>query len=371
MRVHVSYSERHFHPEKERSERFNYTAGQTAYHLWEAIRARFPEATYGDTIPDEPLDLLWTQNALYGKGKARRIAWIQTGPHPEFQNRQIRQAMRHPAAASGAALREARELRSLADSWNQYRMVALSDAILLKGNETILGGWRTFCPPFGDKFQLFCNGVVPGRHRDLGQPRSPLSFVYPATRFSLRKGSHLVADAWRAFVRTRPDATLTLMGRHGDFDLTAQLAGIPGVVDTGPFSCGSSEQVALLNGAQFVFFPSLAEGQAGTLLEAMSCGCIPVATRESGIDAERYGGIPVAEANAPACLEALGRAIHVPAEAARQHLAAEMANRHRWEHFRAEVIEVSERLLGSGPPSPTPTWQIAWLFAKASLGRKA
>ncbi len=51
--------------------------------------------------------------------------------------------------------------------------------------------------------------------------------------------------------------------------------------------------------------PSLAEGQAGTLLEAMSCGCIPIATPQTGVDAAAYGGTLIASASVEAVAEAM------------------------------------------------------------------
>ena len=46
----------------------------------------------------------------------------------------------------------------------------------------------------------------------------------------------------------------------------------------------------MLSNARWVILPSLAEGQAGTLLEAMSCGCVPIASLDTGVNADEYGG---------------------------------------------------------------------------------
>jgi glycosyltransferase involved in cell wall biosynthesis len=57
--------------------------------------------------------------------------------------------------------------------------------------------------------------------------------------------------------------------------------------------------------ADVLVLPSLSEGQAGVVLEAMACGCPVIATRESGIDFKPGCGITVPARNAGALAEAI------------------------------------------------------------------
>ncbi|HEY5652869.1 MAG TPA: glycosyltransferase [Pontiella sp.] len=60
--------------------------------------------------------------------------------------------------------------------------------------------------------------------------------------------------------------------------------------------------------ADLFVLPSLSEGQAGVLLEAMACGCPVVATRESGVDFNEGCGIAV-PARSAGCLAAAIREV--------------------------------------------------------------
>ena len=58
--------------------------------------------------------------------------------------------------------------------------------------------------------------------------------------------------------------------------------------------------------ADMLVLPSLSEGQAGVVLEAMACGCPVIATRESGVDFEPDAGVTVPVGDAPALAAAIG-----------------------------------------------------------------
>lgn len=97
--------------------------------------------------------------------------------------------------------------------------------------------------------------------------------------------------------------------------------------------------------ARWVVLPAHAEGQAGTLLEAMSCGCVPIATRESGIDVDRYGGYVASEGSVSSLVEAMTNAV-LQWQSMRSKRARELTRTtHSWTKFEQEVAAVSEDLL--------------------------
>jgi glycosyltransferase involved in cell wall biosynthesis len=174
-------------------------------------------------------------------------------------------------------------------------------------------------------------------------------FIHNATRFSARKGSHLVAQAWLKVHREVPHASLLLLGKSGDVDMKKDLLDIPNVIYVGEYRSGSDEYIRLLSQSKWVVLPSLAEGQAGTLLEAMSCGCIPIASRASGINAEEYGGFTVEPNNVDSIIAAMLKAEKGWDNEQNFKVREIVVERNAWEKFEQHVSTVSNMLLRSNP----------------------
>ena len=95
--------------------------------------------------------------------------------------------------------------------------------------------------------------------------------------------------------------------------------------------------------ADVFVLPSLAEGQAGVILEAMACGCPVIATRESGVDFEPGCGITVPSRNAEALAQAIMTVIgdrdcrnQLARGALRQ---AESFSMEKWKERLVEVVQ--------------------------------
>ena len=366
-RIHISYSDRHFHPDKPRNEKFFYSCSQTAYHLWKCLSEKYPGVTYGNEVPSAPLDLLWTQNEHRGFPNVARIAFIATGANAIASNRQLEQAWR--AAGPGVPKPGAGERRSLREVWSNFLAIARSDAVLIKGNQCVLDGFIRHGRAFSGRYALMNNGIVFERQRSFGLRAQSDIFVYPVTATCLRKGAHLLAAAWPRFASEVPSARLLILGREGAFDLRRALAGCPGVEFLGKFESGSESYVASLNRAKWVLFPSLAEGQAGTLLEAMACGCLPVASRESGIDADRYGGLVVDPNTPEMLLTRLREASGDSAPDRHERCLRRMAEVHDWQHFENQVERTTLELLQKPPQPMQSAASIAAQFAQDLLFR--
>ncbi len=364
-RIHISYSDVHFHPQQPRNGKFFYSCSQTAYHLWTALSEKYERVTYGNAVPKEPLDLLWTQNEHRGFSHIARVAFIATGSNGIFNNRQIQEAQRVAGLQNSEVIK--RDWRPPGRLWTNFLAVAKSDAVLIKGNTRILEGYHRYSSAFRDTYSLINNGIVFEQQRSFGAARDPLTFVYPVTLMCLRKGAHVLAPAWREFAREFPQARLLILGREGDVDLRRELQACPNVEFLGEFQSGSDHYVSSLNRARWVIFPSLAEGQAGTLLESMACGCIPIASRESGIDADQYGGL-VIEPNTSAQLLAQLRLAAADRETDRHdRVLARMAEVHDWKRFEQRVLETTTALLARPPRRPPSTPFIATQFVRHLL----
>lgn len=169
----------------------------------------------------------------------------------------------------------------------------------------------------------------------------PLRFVY-AGHCSVRKGIPVLLQAWRAAAPAA--ATLELVGpwklaeekRH---DLP------PGVTWRGPVS--SMELAARFRKADVFVFPSLFEGFALVILEAMACG-LPVITTDAtaGPDVlDASCGSVVAAGDADALTE---RLVHYGAMGGDGLVAMKRAARSRaeactWEGYRQRVSEAVSR----------------------------
>ncbi len=119
---------------------------------------------------------------------------------------------------------------------------------------------------------------VPLSERDLERaPGAPLRLVYVGA-VDLRKG---VPYLLRAFAGVRGIATLTVVGRGGDgcAALARALAGVRRY-DSLP----NAEVLALMRDADVFLFPTLFEGMALVVPEAMSQGCAVITTPNSGAE---------------------------------------------------------------------------------------
>jgi len=166
-----------------------------------------------------------------------------------------------------------------------HRFVALSKAI-----ETYLTGPVGFAT---ERVQRICNGVDTQRFMPAAVP--PEAWPY-------RRGEHLVIGAVgrmqavkdplnlvNAFLRLRelcpadwPRLRLVMLGGGPLFEAAHARLAEAGAADQAWLPGDRSDVAALLPHFDVFALPSQAEGISNTLLEAMACGCAPVATDVGG-----------------------------------------------------------------------------------------
>lgn len=157
-----------------------------------------------------------------------------------------------------------------------------ADLVLLIGNsytlETFPEKWRHKIRPlnYGPDARLF------DRFDDT-PPRN--EFCYVATYCGLRKGFLDVLRTWRAIPAGL--GRLHAVGRlYPPWDRLLDDHDTGNIVRHGWIDSASEDYVRLLKSCKFAHFPTYSEGQAGSLLEMLYAGCVPVTTRASGIDDE-------------------------------------------------------------------------------------
>lgn len=356
-RLHLCYSDRHFHPEEPNQRKYWFSCSQIAMHCFHALKSEFPSVTYGDDIPNEPIDLLWTNQHHKWKPSVKRMAYFASVGHYAYVRDQINKAV----LLADSRPVEGRYL--LEDYWKLWLTLARSSVITVIGNECIFSSFQKYAASYFSKCILLDCGIDSEYFRCSNVERKKMQFVYNVTRSSIRKGSHIVFDAWKnASPHLSREAKLVVLGRDGDYDLRSRLSEFPNVDYVGQYESGSSCYISKLAASGWIISTSLAEGQAGTLLEALSCGCVPIASPDSGIDADAYGGY-VLQPNTPETLCAVLRKVTgEQLEERSERVRKIVTEKHSWEKFEGRIIRITKELLSTPPVIPDNRWEILVRF---------
>lgn len=178
------------------------------------------------------------------------------------------------------------------------RVFALAN-VLLAPSQWVADGIRGVTPEFSTKIRLLPYGSSVAPVKKVTEP-SERFFLF-AGREPLRKGLHYLTEAAALVHQQYPEWKFKVAGVSKD-----QIAWIPHVDHlTCLGSVPMNEMQNLYENAWAFVLPSLSEGQAGVLLEAMGCGCPVIATRESGVDFEPGCGITVPVCDAAALAETI------------------------------------------------------------------
>lgn len=236
------------------------------------------------------------------------------------------------------------------------RFVALSKAI-----ETYLTGPVGFAR---DRVQRICNGVDTQRFA----PATSVPDAWP-----YRRGEHLVIGAVGrmqavkdplnlvdAFLRlrelcpaARPQLRLVMLGGGPLLEAAKERLTQAGAAEQAWLPGDRSDVAQLLPQFDIFALPSQAEGISNTLLEAMACGCAPVATDVGGnpelvAEGEGGNGLLVPPQDSAALAAALARLVNEPA--LRQRLAAASLARVRAEFSLDGMVEAYARLYAGHLP---------------------
>jgi len=341
-RIHISYSDGHFYPKKEYPEKEWFSCSQIAKHIWECLSKRFDGVTYGDTVPDEEIDVLWTNRLNTWHPSVKQMVYFASVEHYEFVTRAVKKA------TSSIGVTAIEGVYSLNERWNYWLTLARSSHILAIGNDAVRKSFN--CQLLTCPLDVIDCGVDIDRFSPGPVTMKEDIFVHNATRFQARKGSHIVADAWKLVSKELPSAKLLILGRPGDVDMSAMLQGSERVIIVGKYEAGSKEYIDKLKTAKWVVLQSCAEGQAGTVLEAMACGCVPIATADTGIDADVYGGYVTEPISSVLLSEQMIKAAKEWTPQIADSVIEKVKERHSWHTFENKVMDITEQLLEQSRP---------------------
>lgn len=182
------------------------------------------------------------------------------------------------------------------------RVIDLADIIICPSS-WVAEGVRELHEKYNEKIRIVPYGSsLKSRHEASAPEMGRILFV---GRDALRKGVHYLADA-AEIVRSR------------GLDIDVRVAGVSAgqikwISKREQLNClgelNSGQLCREFELADVFVLPSLSEGQAGVVLEAMACGCPVIATRESGVDFRDGSGITVPARNAELLADAIIRVI--------------------------------------------------------------
>lgn len=170
------------------------------------------------------------------------------------------------------------------------RDIDAADLILLFGNVRTLNSYSQNGVPT-EKVKLVNLGSDLAARPAPAEPRREpgTQFLYCASEIGLRKGFDVLERAMADADLGRLGAHLHIVGSASYPHYRSRLEQLeerlgPHVTDHGWLPASSPEYRELLESVDYLFFPSLEEGQPGTVLDSMACGVIPLISENCGVD---------------------------------------------------------------------------------------
>jgi glycosyltransferase involved in cell wall biosynthesis/GT2 family glycosyltransferase len=324
MRFLLSYSSAHFDPSlpPEQQEQWGSSANVISRTLHDVLARRgevtFIDAAAPSEVSGRQFDFFVGIPRNFGKFlevcNIDRSVLVGVNMHPQEHNDLLLDFMvreRLPTTALHPL--------DLHDVEGRSRDIGAADWILLFGNVATLNSYVRHGVPI-EKVKLVNYGSdLSGEDRpsQVTEGRTETSFLYCASEIGLRKGFDIVEGAMAEADLERLGARLHIAGaasyphyRQRLEELEARLGSH--VTNHGWLPANGSEYRELLTSVDYLFFPSLEEGQAGTVLDAMACGVIPLISANCGVDFAPLGFCEL-ESSSAENLKLLGRACDLSA----------------------------------------------------------
>lgn len=204
---------------------------------------------------------------------------------------------------------------------------------------------RIICIPYAANTKIF-EPPSDWRHREVG----PMSVVCVAQVIP-RKGIHYLLQAWRNMGLPANQATLRIIGHIAD-----NMAWITRGLPPGVEFIGTADRAGVireLQAASVFVLPTLEEGFAVSILEAMSAGCAVVTTPASGAESiiiNGQNGLIIMERDVDGLAESLCSLHVAPALRVKLGRAAceTVQQKHNWTHY-AEQVKAMYQMVVSTP----------------------
>jgi glycosyltransferase involved in cell wall biosynthesis len=294
MRILLSYSRRHFDPALAPTEQpFWGTSANIIARTLHGLLSEMGDVTYIDPsevdgVPGGSYDLVVGiardfAEVAAASGAPQRIL-IAVNVHPAERNRRLLEFVEREGLPTACIASD-----GLVDVAATEAAIAVSTHILCFGNVSTFNTYVRAGVP-ASKLRVLNYATTPTTSPEAGvRADGPVRFVHVASEVGLRKGFDVVADTFGAPELESLDFELHIVGapQRGRYERQVAAfvaAGGGRVFHHGWLEASSLHYAAILDRADFLFLPSLEEGQAGTALDAIARGAVPIVSAETGID---------------------------------------------------------------------------------------
>jgi glycosyltransferase involved in cell wall biosynthesis/GT2 family glycosyltransferase len=295
MRILLSYSSQHFDPELpvEEQERWGESANIISRTLYELLGRRgdvtFVDAAVPDAVSGQRFDvfvgIVRNFRRILEICEIDRSILVAVNMHPAEHNALLLDFVVRQKLPS-AALHELDVL----DVDDRGGAIDDADAVLCFGNVLTLNSYLKHGVP-REKVRLanYGSDIATQPPAARATEEGDTHLLYCASEIGLRKGFDIVASAVAAADLEELGAHLHIVGAPSYPHYRAKLADLearlgPRISNHGWLAPTSTEYRELLERVDFLFFPSLEEGQAGSVIDALSCGVIPLISSHCGVD---------------------------------------------------------------------------------------
>ncbi|MEG2237058.1 MAG: glycosyltransferase [Akkermansia sp.] len=300
MKILLSYSKTHFDPTLSPSEHKHWgsSASIIARTLYETLSA-IGDVTYIDfkdyaRVAGQSYDIVVTitnnMDRLLSCVTYDKLVIMAVNMHPITRNRILMDFCKKNAITALESL--SKEIVSLAG----IEWFTKADQIFVVGNEATVNSYleNGVLP---SKIKALNYAALQGQERSVSLPREhheKRRFLYIATEMTLRKGFDIICDLFTEAYKHGVDFQLSLVGACNKEFYTKKLELLRSILGDqltiyGWVESSSEEYSTILENHDFLIFPSLEEGQAGTVLDGMMRGIIPIVSQHAGVDFSPLG----------------------------------------------------------------------------------
>lgn len=272
-KILLSSSHFHFNPKVDEN-KYYHSTGLTVKVFYQALK------TFGD------VDIINDKDTPTGLKYDVLVSWPRNYEflvkNNEFKEKIVFLNAAEPNYLKMVMLQEVNRLGCKLSDCFYFRGIQGADAYFVLGRLFNRQRYIDVGIPDGRMFDAWYNtSVIPFKPRN--KNKRPI-FLHMATTLGLRKGFWWAVED---FLKADIDAELWCVGKVQKekfwIDYAVKAAQDPRVKIIGWVDFESPRQIELFQKADFMVFPSFGEGQAGTVVEAMCGGCIPIVSRESGV----------------------------------------------------------------------------------------